>query len=300
MNKQDYIKESNDLVSLQGQIHDCDNMLSQMETLISGFQKEFGAISSGIQILQETSMDMGLRVKNRRVVESKLAKFVEEIIVPPKMIDVIVDGEVDEEYMRWLETLSKKLKFVETDPAAKSSKALEDVEPELQKLRQKAISKVYDFFVQKLIALRKPKTNIKILQQSVLLKYKYIISFLKEHGKEVFMDVRAAYIDTMNKVLSAHFRAYIQELEKLQLDIATSYDLIGMETRSTGLFSRASEPLKNRCSLFSLGERIKIVKEVDQPALIPHIAESSSLKYPYEVLFRSLHKLLMDTATSEF
>lgn len=75
--------------------------------------------------------------------ESKLAKFVEEIIVPPKMINVIVDGEVNEEYMRWLEILSKKLKFVEEDPLAKSSKALEDVEPELQKLRQKAISKVY-------------------------------------------------------------------------------------------------------------------------------------------------------------
>lgn len=26
--------------------------------------------------------------------ESKLAKFVEDIIVPPKMVDIIVDGEV--------------------------------------------------------------------------------------------------------------------------------------------------------------------------------------------------------------
>ncbi|KAJ0081771.1 hypothetical protein Patl1_10733 [Pistacia atlantica] len=40
--------------------------------------------------------------------------------------------------------------------------------------------------------------------------------------------------------------------------------------------------------------------EIDQPALIPHISEASSLKYTYEVLFRSLHKLLMDTATSEY
>ncbi|XP_058108450.1 vacuolar protein sorting-associated protein 52 A-like isoform X1 [Magnolia sinica] len=40
--------------------------------------------------------------------------------------------------------------------------------------------------------------------------------------------------------------------------------------------------------------------EIEQPALIPHIAEASSLKYPYEVLFGSLHKLLMDTATSEY
>lgn len=31
---------------------------------------------------------------------------------------------------------------------------------------------VFDFIVQKLYALRKPKTNIQILQQNVLLKYK--------------------------------------------------------------------------------------------------------------------------------
>ncbi|MBA0721054.1 hypothetical protein Golax_008630 [Gossypium laxum] len=102
------------------------------------------------------------------------------------------------------------------------------------------------------------------------------------------------------QVLSAHFRAYIQALEKLQLDIATSNDLIGVETRSTSLFSRGREPLKNRSAVFALGERLNVLKEIDQPALIPHIAEASSLKYPYEVLFRSLHKLLMDTATSEY
>ncbi|KAJ4874832.1 UDP-glucose:Glycoprotein Glucosyltransferase protein [Raphanus sativus] len=56
------------------------------------------------------------------------------------------------------------------------------------------------------------------------------------------------------EVLRAHFRAYFQAAEKLQLDIATAYDLIGVETRSTGLFSRAREPLKNRSAVFALGE----------------------------------------------
>ncbi|XP_027148999.1 vacuolar protein sorting-associated protein 52 A-like [Coffea eugenioides] len=297
---EDYIKESDNLVSLHDQIRDCDIILSQMETLLSGFQAEIGSISSDIKILQEKSMDMGLKLKNRKVAESKLAKFVEDIIVPPRMIDIIVDGEVNDEYLRTLEILSKKLDFVKVDPMVKTSKALKDVQPELERLRQKAVSKVFDFMVQKLYALRKPKTNIQILQQSVLLKYKYIISFLKEHGKEIYVEIRAAYIDTMNKVLSAHFRAYIQALEKLQLDIATSSDLIGVEARSSSLFSRGREPLKNRSAVFALGERINILKEIDEPALIPHIAEASSKKYPYEVLFRSLHKLLMDTATSEY
>ncbi|GAB2298374.1 Vacuolar protein sorting-associated protein 52 [Dionaea muscipula] len=295
---QDYIKESDNLVSLHDQIHDCDNILTQMEALLSGFQAEIGSISSDIKVLQEKSMDMGLKLKNRKVAESKLAKFVEDIIVPPRMIDIIVDGEVTEEYMRTLEILSKKLKYVETDPLVKTSKAL--VHPELERLRQKAVSKVFEFIVQKLYALRKPKTNIQILQQSVLLKYKYVILFLKEHGKEVYNEVRAAYMDTMNKVLSAHFRAYILALEKLQLEIATSSDLVGVEARGAILFSRGREPLKNRSSAFALGERINILREIDQPALIPHIAEASSKKYPYEVLFRSLHKLLMDTASSEY
>ncbi|XP_028059468.1 vacuolar protein sorting-associated protein 52 A isoform X3 [Camellia sinensis] len=271
-----------------------------METLLSGFQAEIGSISSDIKVLQEKSMDMGLKLKNRKVAESKLAKFVEDIIVPPRMIDIIVDGEVNDEYMRTLENLSKKLKFVEADVMVKTSKALRDVQPELERLRQKAVSKVFEFIVQKLYALRKPKTNIQILQQSVLLKYMYVISFLKEHGKEVYVEVRAAYIDTMNKVLSAHLRAYIQALEKLQLDIVTSSDMIGVEARSTGFFSRGRESLKNRSAVFALGERINILKEIDEPALIPHIAEASSHKYPYEVLFRSLHKLLMDTASSEY
>ncbi|XP_073290161.1 vacuolar protein sorting-associated protein 52 A-like isoform X2 [Primulina huaijiensis] len=236
---EDYIKESDNLISLHDQIHDCDTILSQMEILLSGFQDEIGSISSDIKILQERSMDMGLKLKNRKAAESKLATFVEDIIVPPRMIDIIVDGEVNEEYMRTLEILSKKLKFVEIDTVVKTSKALSDVQPELEKLRQKAVSKVFDFIVQKLNALRKPKTNVQILQQGVLLKYKYVILFLKDHGKDVYLEVRAAYIDTMNK-------------------------------------------------------------EIDESALIPHIAEVSGKKYPYEVLFRSLHKLLMDTAASEY
>ncbi|KAE9452330.1 hypothetical protein C3L33_15767, partial [Rhododendron williamsianum] len=347
----DYINESDNLVSLHDQIRDCDNILSQMETLLGGFQafvrvgfatsrcllwvpsllrteveQAVGFVfwwlrlcgldgfagggglaglvgglevvvdaDSDIKVLQEKSMDMGLKLKNRKVAESRLAKFVEDIIVPPRMIDIIVDGEVNDEFMRTLEIMSKKLKFVEVDPMVKTSVALKDVLPELERLRQKAVSKVlkrkkegnavFEFIVQKLYALRKPKTNIQILQQSVLLKYRYIISFLKEHGKDVYTEVHAAYVDTMNKVLSAHFRAYIQALEKLQLDIATSSDLIGVDTRSSGLFSRGREPLKNRSA------------EIDEPALIPHIAEASSRKYPYELLFRSLHKLLMDTAS---
>lgn len=36
-----------------------------------------------------------------QVAESKLAKFVEDIIVPPRMIDIIIDGEVLSPFVTW-------------------------------------------------------------------------------------------------------------------------------------------------------------------------------------------------------
>ena len=69
----------------------------------------------------------------------------------------------------------------------------------------------------RIFALRKPKTNIQILQQNVLLKQKHLVGFLREHGQEVFGEVRAAYVDTLSRVLSSHFRAYLAALERLQV-----------------------------------------------------------------------------------
>uniref|UniRef100_A0A453L2R2 Vps52 coiled-coil domain-containing protein n=4 Tax=Aegilops tauschii TaxID=37682 RepID=A0A453L2R2_AEGTS len=63
---QDYITESENLVLLHDQISDCDNILSQMETVLTGFQTEIGSISSEIKVLQEKSMDMGLKLRNRK------------------------------------------------------------------------------------------------------------------------------------------------------------------------------------------------------------------------------------------
>ena len=39
--------------------------------------------------------------------------------------------------------------------------------------------------------LRKTKTNIQILQQNVLLKQKYMVTFLRQHGPEVFQEMRS-------------------------------------------------------------------------------------------------------------
>ena len=50
--------------------------------------------------------------------------------------------QVNEEYVRNLQMLSMKLRFLAEDPVAKHSAAYKDVESEVEKLRLKAIYKV--------------------------------------------------------------------------------------------------------------------------------------------------------------
>ncbi|KAJ0089623.1 hypothetical protein Patl1_14124 [Pistacia atlantica] len=97
---------------------------------------EIGSISLDIKILQEKSMDMGLKLKNRKVMES-----INNIICLLRSCDVI------------------------------SLEQLENLKVSIAMLVLATLW-VFDFIVQKLYALRKPKTSIQILQQNVLLKYK--------------------------------------------------------------------------------------------------------------------------------
>ena len=70
-----------------------------------------------------------------------------------------------------------------------SSAAHSDVQPELERLRAKAVAKAREYLMSRTYALRKPKTNIQILQQNMLLRFRYLVTFLRKHGPEVFGEV---------------------------------------------------------------------------------------------------------------
>ncbi|CAN6323679.1 unnamed protein product [Urochloa humidicola] len=293
---EDYIEDNDSLALLHEQIHECDIILSQIGSILSGFQVHIGSISSEIRSLQVKSLDISVQLKNRKLVETKLAGFVEEIIAPPGLVDILVNGEVNDGYARSLEILSKKLKFVQVNPLINASKALKDIKQELERLRQKALSKVSSHIIEIFFAMRKPGTNIQILQQNLLQKHRYLVLFLKEHGSGTYGDLCATYVDTMNKVLSTYFRVYVEALERMKLDIGVSSE----HDSIIDIITRGREHLRDHRFMFSLGERSNILKEIDQPGLVPQISQVNSRKYPYEVIFRSLQKLLMDTASSEY
>jgi vacuolar protein sorting-associated protein 52 len=55
-----------------------------------------------------------------------------------------------------------------------------------------------------------------------------------------------------------------------------------------------------RFSAFALGDRAAVLAAIDAPPLILHEAEAENRRFPFEALFRSLSKLLMDTGSHEY
>ncbi|KAG5264650.1 hypothetical protein AALO_G00256500 [Alosa alosa] len=289
----DYIKESQNIASLHNQITACDSILERMEEMLSGFQSDLSSISSEIQTLQQQSVSMNMRLKNRQAVRSQLSQLVDELVVPGAMISVILDSPVTEqEFMEQLHELNNKINFAK-ELSFRETLACSDIQDIVDRLKIKAVTKIREFILQKIYSFRKPMTNYQIPQNN-LLKYRFFYQFLLANERSVAKEIRDEYVDTMSKIYYSYFKSYSSRLLKVQYeDVADKDDLMGF-------FSKPS--LKSRNTIFTLGQRGAVLSpaELEGPILIPHTAQRGDVRYPYETLFRSQHFALLDNGCREY
>ncbi|KAJ8273736.1 hypothetical protein GJAV_G00104970 [Gymnothorax javanicus] len=302
----DYIKESQNIASLHNQITACDSILERMEGMLSGFQSDLSSISSEIQTLQQQSVSMNVRLKNRQAVRSNLSQLVDELVVPGAMISVILESPVTEqEFLEQLHELNNKINFAK-ELSFRETLACSDIQDIVDRLKIKAVTKIREFILQKIYSFRKPMTNYQI-PQNTLLKYRFFYQFLLANERQVAKEVRDEYVDTMSKIYYSYFKSYSGRLLKVQYEeVADKDDLMGVEDTakkdilSLCFFSKPS--LKSRNTIFTLGQRGAVLSpaELEGPILIPHTAQRGDCRYPYETLFRSQHYALLDNGCREY
>ena len=317
---EDYVAESENLLALDREIDNCDAILGGMEATLEEFQGNLGSISQEIRSLQEQSMGLSHKLTNRKAAEEILGKVVDSVALSPAMVTGVMEQEVSEEYLGYLNALSRKIKSVATDQNLRGARALRDVEPELELLRVKAVSKAREFVAQRIYDLRRPKTNVQIQQQTRMLKFRHLVNFLRTHSLETFVEVRNMYVETLGRIYQGYFRTYLAAVDRLQRPACGRGDVVGVgDGGAGGVLGGLMGSMKMPGGLGGLGKALGgagggrssdrplrmgarglLLRKVDQPAVVPHIAESEGKKFPYEVLFRSLYRLLLDTATSEY
>ena len=301
---QDYLQESESLAGLHTQIRQCDGVLDGMESMLRGFQGDLSNISAQIKFLQDESLSMNVKLRNRKAAETQLSGFIDNLVVPPQLVSNISEGEVNEAYLEYVLELNKKVAFAKQETTAMTS-AAGDIAPELEKLRRMSVQKIREFMLQRVASLKKKMTNIQILQQSVLLKYSGLYRFLQENAPEVAAEIQEAYTTTMSVIYLRHFKGYLGDLMRLRTEAATKGDLLGQEEwtsswqSASSLFS--SKPATARGDgAFKLGERGSAVDAVTEPPLIPAVLTQSGSTLHYEAIFGATSSLLLDTVGCEF
>lgn len=195
-----YVENSEQVSDLHRKMQECDGVLASMEEMLHGFQADLGEISAEIKHLQSDSLSMSIRLKNRREAESMLHRFLDNGSIMPWVASTIVSDYINDEFLNAIVVLSERLKYLEqTEPAADGSSL--DVAPsetfcgrillpEFEKLKIKAISKIRDYLTAQFTALRKPKTNIQMVQQNSLVKYAPLFHFIQREAPVVADDLR--------------------------------------------------------------------------------------------------------------
>lgn len=223
---QDYIAHGDGLADLHGQIQSCDAILQKMESMLSNFQGDLSLISSEISHLQERSLSMNVKLKNRKAAESELYRFIKKIFLSEETVHILTTfdpsnassttntlsnstihttttvtglSETSEPYVLALMELDTKIQYIEkmilrsvmTTSYQKQPLplAVRDMLPVIERLKEKSVSVIRAFLLERIHSLKKPKTNIQI-KQKLLLKFKFFYQFLLHHASDTASQVQ--------------------------------------------------------------------------------------------------------------
>lgn len=264
----DYMDRVEDVALLNQEIDVCDKTLERMQQMLQTFQSRLGEISDDIKHLQDDSLNMNVKLRNRRAVEARLQTFLEGVVVPPKLIVGICDNEVNEAFIGNLTSLNDKLKFVSSGDQPKRIKS-QDYTPEnfSRKRRDSASTSsdgkdgeedTFTFGVAArntkaarevipVLEMLRSKAVAKVrdfllsritalrkgktnvqMTQQMLLKFRYLYEFLVEHASSVAQEIRSLYISAMSKVLLALFKSYHSQLGRLTLRLDDKKSLMAV------------------------------------------------------------------------
>lgn len=288
--------------------------------------ERLAAVEARVVSLQSSARGGAERARQGRDAHHHLSGFVHELALDPALVRHVVDGRVgDARYAQCLTELAKK-RAVYGMRDVRGAKMYAELRPYLQKLLGTAVLKSRQFLLRKIELLTRPNTNVGIIKESALLPHRAVVEFLEEQDPRSFLEIREAYVDTMSKTYFTLFRKYATGLfalkaeppvEVLDLLVANSTataaasvrEAAGAFVRQASLGSLFAKTDSNPASAneeaaanepdFSMENRVEVLRDVTGPAIVLAVAQDNKTRFPYEVIHRSIGKMLSETAASE-
>eukprot|EP00026_Physarum_polycephalum_P002609 Phypoly_transcript_02616.p1 GENE.Phypoly_transcript_02616~~Phypoly_transcript_02616.p1 ORF type:complete len:870 (+),score=202.79 Phypoly_transcript_02616:98-2707(+) len=275
----DYFAERENFVKLYYQLGDVDGVLGKFEELLSNFQRDLRSISSEIRNLQSQTMSMNMKLKNRKNVEDRVAKFVEDISITQDLRDHITKDDVNESYLKYLIFLDKKVSLSSTYKN-NGAIAVADTESHQQKLLSKAVTKVRNYLFSTVVGYRSFAERKS--RQQELVPLGYLFQFLFKHASQAANDLVSSYVESCTSFYTNFYKNYAYSFDRTKDADATKTEYLTSSSNklknvanfiATKVHIGGSSHTKNAMiTFFALGGRADILSQLDQP---PQEAPSS-------------------------
>lgn len=203
-----FLSESENLVALSDDVTKCDDILSSLEKVLSNYDSTLDAASDEILAFQLRSSALFDELKSKQEMRDQIHQFVESLVLTQRLIrDVSVAPVNSEAFAAALEELRHKLDFVYGGASVRESAAYKDVAVEMERLRLMAVKRSREFVLGKIHELRQSRSNMQA-QQNLLVKHRHVVGFLREYGKNTYLELRGEYCSSVSSKFADVFKGY--------------------------------------------------------------------------------------------
>ncbi|CRH01161.1 vacuolar protein sorting-associated protein 52, putative [Plasmodium relictum] len=317
-----FSENSKELLDIYNQIDNCNSLCSDIDVILNKHKNDINFISNDINNIQELTENMNDKLNNRKLTLELLNTYIKIILVTPKLVYDICNGEINENFIKNVNILTKKIEnckhcLYDSYPSIKFSYI------ELEKLKNKAVERIYIFFLYKINDIKNKKINIHLIQQN-LIKFHELNSFLYNNNRNVYNYLVKEYVNVMNRTYHNLFKNYIGDLEKKKIEfinVLTIGFLSYYKNDNNATLLSAKNKMMNMLgfnlnnnnkndkkeNLFLLNNRNKILNDLDYhsnndsgKSSLPVIFTTDNSQYYFEEIYKSINKLFLDTGTAEY
>ena len=205
-----YRRKEKEISTLRTELTDCDAVLLALQEMLLGFQADLGGLSGEIRSIQEKSRVLAVQYGNRKSAEDGLGEFLSHVVIAPNLAQAITSGPVNRIFLEAVREMNQVYQNVhDNKPQAWSANmppsqtvAGREMQTHVYKLRCVAIARIREYFLAQMALLRRPQTNVRMIQVHGLLQYAYLQDFLVEANPEIANEIFNVYVESMSKVCS--------------------------------------------------------------------------------------------------
>ncbi|EGG02504.1 uncharacterized protein MELLADRAFT_117551 [Melampsora larici-populina 98AG31] len=280
--------QSNQFLHLRSHLQSSQDTLKSLTDFLNLFQSDLSTVSSSIADLQARSKLLETRLDARRSSLNILTPYISQTIIPPDLINLIVESNPSSKWFQPISLLEFHLSKIRS-----STTTTKENHPTLMivdKLCLLAAFKIRTFFLNALKPFRTSiSTNLQITQASVFLKHRSLFGFLQRCAARTAHEVQKAYLGTIRWYLETGLRRYVRALDKIRARGWIKLGAIGVISPG---FQSTTLPLPDSIIHQAFIEGPDII--------LAYMADPNDFKQSPEALFRSLSLVVIDNIGVEY